>query len=847
MLDLTCASDNIKQTLIPSKWRGKQKFNGFFFAINIKKIRPSAFNRTHLFDPNNVMVEQEDTLMASMAARRIYPKICKHLFVYHYKSVTVKASRSTSRIRNNLQFYHPEISRKQWIVGSSSIVLNYSNDTQFKLDNSDATEDDEPATTYIYPDASIHHGHHSHIMEMSRVYPSNKEFISKVVAFVLPSYVTEDAFLLVGRNRAWTGNYHVVCNNNSFSSARAGKRHDSKSKKFCCGSKVHQDIFATVQFSHSLQNLFEVRIKYLFEQSSRDWYDLSNVDLMINMADSYQLNKVYNAKPNVVKVAWIGDMFDSWLESRYIGNYDLLLVPSFWSKHYISRLNALPVRCLVKCPFHLLSAQRQANVLVEVFPPVASMDFTEFALKEVEMDYIIDMQDAWMESLSAKLPGLLGSSSWGVLRRQCKRVFVWRYAMKGTEQSRVLLRGSLESYLRSTRVVISRVKPTALFNGLDPFLLGALASGARVLLYQPVSQPLYDYSKHLVTSYNMSSLVNQIRQYMSLPPNSTTERDKSEYRMLRQEILEDNSFFSRAALLSRALKTNGLMTMNSLSVPVQESAVDILERKNICVGISTGPYPYDPRNEYALRNKIYTLIEQFVRSNHSDDFRLSVYVLQPMYPSPSQVESLKNVVDDGEKIASRLGREETVSLSLYWNEFYVRYDEKRATKNSRVQFDDLDDFIQYLRIEAQCDWCMFSQMTWTQNLHFMNTVLPFLAAGNSSLIAWDFASRDPRYRFNPKSEVVTAAPTPDRISPFTILFRIVDTAHGDVRFVQFENFRTNFVRSRAFEFSFVGALLRHISPDRIVYIHSNSNPLMNHTTPPVREKKGLMLWNWHLM
>ena len=44
-------------SLVRSMWRGKFKFNGFFFAINVLRMRPAAVDEYTLFEPGNVMVQ----------------------------------------------------------------------------------------------------------------------------------------------------------------------------------------------------------------------------------------------------------------------------------------------------------------------------------------------------------------------------------------------------------------------------------------------------------------------------------------------------------------------------------------------------------------------------------------------------------------------------------------------------------------------------------------------------------------------------------------------------------------------------------------------------------------------
>lgn len=871
--------DQSKRTLISSKYKGKQKFNGFFFAINIKKIESSAYNASHLFDPNNVMVEQEDTLMASMSRHKVYPKICKVLFVYHYKSVTVKAAGSTGRLRNNLHFFHPEITKNKSVTAVRGINANVT--LALALGDSVSAQDDpvrNPRDAYKY------YRFLSQLMDMDRVYPPHKDTAPKVIAFVLPPSVTRTAFMIEIESRD-SDNYNYtrsVCNsrhgiegrrrrgNLMDTSSRDGSRSGSgrlrprvrKVVPTCCGSKVRQDMAAAIQLSHSLQNFYDVKIKYLFESSlpEDDWHDLSNVDLVINMAvGAYQLDQVYNLKSTLVKAVWIIDVFDAWSDIRSIGNYDLILAPSEYAKSYIHNLQALPSLCLVKCPRYLSWAQRQSKVLVVTFPPILHMNYSAGpVVPKLEMDFIIDVQDSVMEAFSEDLVKVMKEKevTWGMLKRNCKRNVIWKYTKQGMEENeKIVLHESLHNLFRSTKVIILKISPMALFNGLDPFIFDALVSGAWVLLYQPASQPLHGLAKRLPVFSDMDSLLGQLELYMTktntITPHSVFEdknnNSSNAYQLLRQEILEDNSNFARAALLSTTLKNSGMMTISALSVPIPTEEIDIASYQTICIGITTSPFNFDSKEILALRDKIIDLIRQFIASPHKAGIRLHIYVLQPMQSSTQHVDMFKRVINECEKVVFNLGYSHTIATTLYWNNFYVSdeyFQNSKTKKHHESPLDDVDDFFAFLHKRTiRCDWCMLSHMNWTHTSLWMDATLPLVAARNSSLslIAWDFMSSDRRFSFNAKTHLVTVGPSAAKICPWVFMFRMVDFKDTHSRFIHLEYSKKSkslpstsagkAIRSKYNDNAFVSSMLQEVSQDNIVFLHSTYPlQLMNDST-----------------
>ena len=97
--------------VVPAVFRKVSRFNGFFFAVNLTSIAPAAYSEDELFDPTDVMVEQENKLVVKMDMLNMVPVISLHSFIFHFKSVTVAVAnftRDKNETRNDLSFYHPQ-------------------------------------------------------------------------------------------------------------------------------------------------------------------------------------------------------------------------------------------------------------------------------------------------------------------------------------------------------------------------------------------------------------------------------------------------------------------------------------------------------------------------------------------------------------------------------------------------------------------------------------------------------------------------------------------------------------------------------------------------------------------
>lgn len=68
----------------------------------------------------------------------------------------------------------------------------------------------------------------------------------------------------------------------------------------------------------------------------RDWYDVSGLDCLVVLLESYDLRKVRAAGRPVLTVAWIRNWTDQWVARPWFGLYDLVLCSSEVARQYIS-------------------------------------------------------------------------------------------------------------------------------------------------------------------------------------------------------------------------------------------------------------------------------------------------------------------------------------------------------------------------------------------------------------------------------------------------------------------------------------------------------------------------------
>ncbi|MDJ0633115.1 MAG: glycosyltransferase [Xenococcaceae cyanobacterium MO_188.B29] len=93
------------------------------------------------------------------------------------------------------------------------------------------------------------------------------------------------------------------------------------------------DYFTALELASTCASQFGWEIEFLARD--RDWYDLSDVDILIVMVDAYDLSKIYNSKPNLIKIAWLRNWFERWSEKDCFEDYDIYLCSSKKATKYI--------------------------------------------------------------------------------------------------------------------------------------------------------------------------------------------------------------------------------------------------------------------------------------------------------------------------------------------------------------------------------------------------------------------------------------------------------------------------------------------------------------------------------
>ena len=382
--------------VLPSIFKGRYRFNGFMFGINLALIRPAAhWYPAQLFDNTTLIVGQENLLAQRLETLSMIPMISVKAFCYHYKSATVGIAKQINPLplnglkgsgvdsRENLDLYHPEnlanINRtnkrfREWSSGrvpAKPSPLQYLNGLTTRTQersyftrtpNARTTSPftSQQMSTSVTTTGSVFEAHQINIdiypyLPVQK--PSHMHHIPQKYDYLTSSGVGRNDCIYLERNKRRNTCITVaIVTSDPISNPSAG------------------DLYTAEELGNSLISLFPTyiaEVRYL--RRYIHWYDyesLSGVDILISLLDAFDVSKALAArppavihnkrgsdefpelKPTLITIAWPRNWFQRWIGRPFIGNFDLILVSSELSKvfyeHYSSKFG-FQTRCVMGC------------------------------------------------------------------------------------------------------------------------------------------------------------------------------------------------------------------------------------------------------------------------------------------------------------------------------------------------------------------------------------------------------------------------------------------------------------------------------------------------------------------
>lgn len=93
------------------------------------------------------------------------------------------------------------------------------------------------------------------------------------------------------------------------------------------------DFFSASELANACVKEFGWNVRFLAR--NEDWYDLRDIDVLVVLLDAYDLSRIRDAKPDLVKVAWMRNWFERWSSRPDFDQYDLFLCSSQKSAQWL--------------------------------------------------------------------------------------------------------------------------------------------------------------------------------------------------------------------------------------------------------------------------------------------------------------------------------------------------------------------------------------------------------------------------------------------------------------------------------------------------------------------------------
>jgi len=341
------------------------------------------------------------------------------------------------------------------------------------------------------------------------------------------------------------------------------------------------------------------------ENHQGDWYQVSELDCLIVMLDKYDLRKIENEKPGLLKIAWIRNWADMWTVRPWFRQFDILLCTSNEAATFIKEQTG-----------RLAHVFKIASNTSRFSPQVSPTD-------ELSSDYCFTGNYWGAPRVIEQLrPDELGY-----------RFALWGRGWEDHDQFKGSLRGNLPytdlpSVYRSTQLVIDDANhATAPWGSVNSRVFDALACGTLVITNG--AEGAKETFGGLLPTYNSGEeLTNLIEHFINHPE----EREQLAQR-LQHIVTCEHSYETRALELKHILSselTKRARIAIKLPVPNQPEATE------------WGDFHFGNALANAFRKLGYTVRLDFLPEWYSetlipDDITITLRGLSQYRPKPGVI------------------------------------------------------------------------------------------------------------------------------------------------------------------------------------------------------------------
>jgi spore maturation protein CgeB len=96
------------------------------------------------------------------------------------------------------------------------------------------------------------------------------------------------------------------------------------------------DFFTAKELATALKNELGWECIFLPENSeSADWYDVSDLDVLLVLLDKYDISRIHSQNKPLLKIAWMRNWVDRWTFRPWFQHFDLVLCTSELARQYV--------------------------------------------------------------------------------------------------------------------------------------------------------------------------------------------------------------------------------------------------------------------------------------------------------------------------------------------------------------------------------------------------------------------------------------------------------------------------------------------------------------------------------
>lgn len=752
-----CKGNTISK-VVPSLYRGKVRFNGFMFGINIELLKPAIYQYpTLLFDDKLIMVGQEDDLVNRMvnASLRL-PKISLCSYLYHYKSVTVsKALDKSINVtnakvanpyadkmndkRNDLAYFHPELLPT---ANTSTADTGYPLISRYQQ---------IPYRRYI-----------NFTLPIIKSYPS----------FNLKTLADKNQQIIISASCTTDSRYVVIDNNDSQIFTIGFITSDPISNPSA------GDIFTAYELGDKLLDEYE-NIEIMYLRQGSNWYDpvlLSKIDILIVLLDKYDLPRALQAKddkdskilrrvkPTLFTIAWMRNWFQRWISSDWIGNYDLILTSSLESKAFVEELSksvGLKAKCIWGCPVKQIATTR-SYVPVEVLRiGTNSKRFSKDIKgdKQFRADYVFTgSYYNYTRKIMSFDPAALPMYNGIIIGKGWKGIDTDTVSPPITKAFQNISIGyvpysKMPSVYRSVKIVIDDSNHVTLpFGSVNSRVFDALSTGSLV-----VSNCVKGISEifPLLPTYTTAAELTDLLSYYLSNKNERVKLSK----LLYDDVTHNHTYTNRAKELHHILRKfhfhlkrriDEVNTGDRVSLlPSLDDLKDNVTTKSdgdtvtaishaLCIGIRTIEKHGD-----ALDILVRSLYMQYDKSKHRSEYEMLFFIVNTEASTTTFYNKIINTVDNINTVSGQK------------KAFFIHDDDlKRKEKNIFYGYDETDLLVQMMLDIPQCrnGYILITNGDNMYNTAFFDAIVPQMLDTSVNMIMWDFITHHPRGSNNNEHE-----------------------------------------------------------------------------------------------